>query len=617
MKTNLGLVTSGMVLALLAPVAAAQSLVASSNSGAVVAPGATAPQVLISVRDANGVPRSGVTVTFDAQCTYRQRGEIGPYACVTTAGPLDVVSDSVGNVMSPIYQADGFTGNAWVTAIANIDGRLAVLPFYFTIGTGPITPLRIVSGDGQVVQLGFTAEPLIGRVVDDFGRGMAGVPVTFVSDCSGSLPCLLAPTGGARLVSDGQGYVDSGARVANSVSGSYAVPLSIVGVPGGVSYSLQNIPPTRSAISKTRTGAEAFIRITEAPDTCAITRWQPLNDTLAAPAPFMLAVPQGLIELFIDNCPAGAEISFQLQHPGGFPEGSRIWTVRPAWQPRDSVNPIEGFWEFALTDGAAGDADEMADGSIRTVVAVGYGDPAAPDYQDLWWVGYEENGWGISIVQHGDVLFVIVFAYDAQGQPTWYVMPGGSWNATRDTYSGVLYSPRGRPHGEHMASNLVVGAPVGTLLLTFYDTMNARAAMRFGGTETIKLIERQFFGVRDERVTGRYGDIWWAGAARSGWGFVLQQQYASMFALMFTYGTDGKPVWYTMPSITQTSNEVFRGPVHKTASSPWPAGYDPNLLVAPDVGEFRVEFTGGGTGATFDFIAEGRTNRFTISRQPF
>ena len=106
--------------------------------------------------------------------------------------------------------------------------------------------------------------------------------------------------------------------------------------------------------------------------------------------------PQGLIELFIDNCPAGSKVSFQLQHPGGFPEGNRIWTARPEWRMHESTNPIEGFWEFDFTDGGAGDEDGLANGRIRTVVAVAYGDPEAPDFQDLWWVGYEENGWGIS-----------------------------------------------------------------------------------------------------------------------------------------------------------------------------------------------------------------------------
>lgn len=613
MKALIGL----LAVVSLATTAAAQSLVPTANNGAVVAPGALAPRIQLQARDVNGLPRAGVTVVFDGQCTYRARGDFGPYACVTTAEPLVRVTDGSGNVLSPLYQADLFTGNAWIIATANVDGRVITLPLFLTVGNGPVTPLRIVSGNGQAVQINSAAQPLVARVVDDFNRGMGGVPVQFASDCSGTLPCLRPATGATKLVSDSQGNVESGVRVANANTGSYSVRLSVLGSAGGVNYSLSNILPTRTAIARTRTGEEAFIRLTDAPTSCAIARWERMDESLVAPRPFMVAMPQGLIELFIDNCPAGAEIAIRLQHPGGFPEGSNIWAARPAWHTVASTTTIEGFWDFTITDGGPGDGDSAADGRIRAVLSVGYGDPSAPDFQDLWWVGYQENGWGISITQHRDTLFVIVFAYDEQGEPTWYVMPGGSWNATRNTYTGVLYSPRGRPLYEHVAANLVPGAPVGSLALLFDDTMNARAIFQLGGVETIKLVKRQFFGVRDERVTGRYADIWWAGPERSGWGFVLQQQFASMFALTFTYGTDGKPTWYTMPSITQASNLVFSGPVHKTKSSTWPTGYDPNLLEAPDVGEFRVEFNAAGTGGTFDFITQERADRFSISRQPF
>jgi len=43
--------------------------------------------------------------------------------------------------------------------------------------------------------------------------------------------------------------------------------------------------------------------------------------------------------------------------------------------------------------------------------------PEAP-WQDMWWGGAAENGWGVSVVQHRDLLFSVVYAYDAAGQPT-------------------------------------------------------------------------------------------------------------------------------------------------------------------------------------------------------
>ena len=608
-----------LAAALLAPTALAQSLVPTSGNGAAVASGAVAPRIQFVVRNDANQPQAGVTVTFEPQCTYRMRGETGPYACVTVVPgeSLTVVSDGSGNVSSPLYQADGPNGTAWVTATMVVDGRVItnLPPFYWSVGPTVRLPLGIVSGSNQVVQSGFSAEPLVARVVDDFGRPVPGVPVSFTSSCTSPLPCLLAPTTIPRLVSDAFGYVDSGVRPANSVGGSYNVLLTMAGVSANLAYSITNVLPVRSTTVRTITGDTAFIRMIEAPATCSVTFIEAVNYQHVPVRPYMLATPEGVIGATIGNCPVGAKVSFSLQHPGAMPEGSRIWTARPQWRPLASTNPIEGFWDFSITDGGEGDADGVANGKIEMIMAVAFGDPAVPRFDDLWWVGPVENGWGISIVQHGDILFVVVFAYDAAGQPTWYVMPGGSWDATRETYTGRLYSPRGRPLHEHLARDFAVGAPVGTLALTFSDMMSARAVLTIGGAQTLRFIERQFFGVREASVTGRYGDMYYPGASRDGWGLVLHQQFASMFALLFTYGTDGRPTWFAMPSITRNQNDVFEGIVYRTTSSSWPADYDPGALQSRDAGSFRVQFING--AAQFDLITPTRSDRFTLSRIPF
>ena len=43
-------------------------------------------------------------------------------------------------------------------------------------------------------------------------------------------------------------------------------------------------------------------------------------------------------------------------------------------------------------------------------------------YQGLWW-NANESGWGMSITQHGNIIFAALYTYDDDGQPTWYVIP--------------------------------------------------------------------------------------------------------------------------------------------------------------------------------------------------
>ena len=70
----------------------------------------------------------------------------------------------------------------------------------------------------------------------------------------------------------------------------------------------------------------------------------------------------------------------------------------------------------------------------------------------MWWAGLVENGWGVSITQHGSVQFNVFFVYDAAGKPLWYAMPGGSWNAAQNTYTGALYQPTSSPFSAYDAT---------------------------------------------------------------------------------------------------------------------------------------------------------------------
>jgi hypothetical protein len=148
--------------------------------------------------------------------------------------------------------------------------------------------------------------------------------------------------------------------------------------------------------------------------------------------------------------------------------------------------------------------------------------------------------------------------------------------------------------------------------------MNMRMAIALGGNTnnpTIKFLERQLFGPRDARNVGRMDDMWWAGVTRNGWGLVIHQQYSALFSVLFTYGTDGKPIWFAMPSGEWTAMNVYEGLVYKPSGPSWPTPYDAGLFVANTVGSFKLDFANG--AATFDFTAEGRRSNFPIQRMGF
>ena len=204
------------------------------------------------------------------------------------------------------------------------------------------------------------------------------------------MPCLKDSGAGSVIYSDSAGYVSSGIRSVNDLPGTYSVSLIPVAVSfsHSVAFPMTNVRPVRSKSVNSLIGmGSVYLEMKSAPPTCSMTTMEPLPDTQVSDTPGLLAAPRGRLRVVFENCTAGATIKLSLQHADGMPEGSRVWQAAPEWLPLDSTNTIEGFWEFQLVDGGKGDPDGKADGRIETVLAVAYGDPAAPNFQDLWWVG--------------------------------------------------------------------------------------------------------------------------------------------------------------------------------------------------------------------------------------
>jgi photosystem II stability/assembly factor-like uncharacterized protein len=241
----------------------------------------------------------------------------------------------------------------------------------------------------------------------------------------------------------------------------------------------------------------------------------------------------------------------------------------------------------------------------------------APGYQDLWWGGTQENGWGMSITQHGSILFGAMYIYDGQGQPLWAVMPGGTWNAGFTSFTGSLYIPSGSWFGAYDVSRFVANAPVGSATLTFTSATTASLSYTINGASGTKAIQRQNFGVVDSTPVGTYGDLWWGGDAQNGWGIAINQQYRTLFSVWYTYDPAGRTVWYVVPGGTWTAANVFTGPAYRTTGSPWAgAPYNPAALVAQPVGSVTFTFTDINTGV-MSYTIDGVAGSKPISRQPF
>lgn len=313
------------------------------------------------------------------------------------------------------------------------------------------------------------------------------------------------------------------------------------------------------------------------------------------------------------DCSPGAEVRNALvlftvpQQRGQF-----LFLEDGDWRPVAVAQPPKLYLSYpGIVDGGPTDLDGAVNGKMTFGVTSA---PLTSNYQDLWWAGPAENGWGMSIVQHRDVLFSVIYAYDDQGEPRWYVMPGGGWNADKTAYSGPLYAPRGSPYSSYDAGAFTAGAPVGNATLTFASTTDATLDFDINGHSGRKAITRQQFGPA-EVIPGNRGDMWWGGESQNGWGVAVLQQYASLFSIWFTYDAGGLPTWFVVPAGAWTDINTWEGKLYRPHGSAWLTGYDASKLQMSEVGNVRLRFPPA--AGTFEYSVEGRAGSVPIVRQPF
>jgi hypothetical protein len=110
------------------------------------------------------------------------------------------------------------------------------------------------------------------------------------------------------------------------------------------------------------------------------------------------------------------------------------------------------------------------------------------NFTSLWW-NPAEPGWGLALSHQGDTTFGILFVYDAQDRPEWYVMTSGI-EKTRGTFGGKLYrAARSRIED------------VGSMSLKFSTGNDGVLKYRLDGADVEKAITRQTFSVLTPRCS--------------------------------------------------------------------------------------------------------------------
>jgi hypothetical protein len=347
-----------------------------------------------------------------------------------------------------------------------------------------------------------------------------------------------------------------------------------------------------------------------------------------AQAPLPVANPglvntHGYLDARVGNCGFGQPITFTVDVGKALPPTAQWWIYGPTQDDRSPhwhviASAVDGSRiTFTIADGGLGDDNLAMNGSVefRGMVAI----PNGP-MQDLWWSGPAENGWGMSIIQHRDVLFANVFVYDAHGNPIWYVMPSGNWNEAHTAYEGALYLPKAAPYFAYDARKFDIGPSVGTARLAFSGVDQAAFEYTIDGITGRKQMTRSSFGPAAPPTDMPLGDLWWGGLGQNGWGLALVQQHSSLFGLWFTYDASGAPTWFVMPDVQFVAKDIYLGSIYKPQGSAWlGVQYEATRHRMQAVGTFRLRFEADSTAFdyTFDTGTAPWSGSAALTRIPF
>lgn len=140
---------------------------------------------------------------------------------------------------------------------------------------------------------------------------------------------------------------------------------------------------------------------------------------------------------------------------------------------------------------------------VITIAACMSTSATATNYQDWWWGGAAESGWGINLGHQGNTIFAAWFVYDVNRNPVWFTAvaakPTGS---TAETFTGKLFQSRGAFYGLVPFTPSNDATEVGTATFSFADGKSANLEYNVGSVVVRKTITRFF--IDRLNISGNY-----------------------------------------------------------------------------------------------------------------
>ena len=181
--------------------------------------------------------------------------------------------------------------------------------------------------------------------------------------------------------------------------------------------------------------------------------------------------------------------------------------------------------------------------------------------------------------------------------------------------SGNIYQVSGGKPLDQTWAGVKPAVSVGSGTLTFADADNGTFNFTINNVSGSKTITRQVFATGATPPTVDYTDLWW-NPNESGWGVTLTQQYGTIFVALYSYDSNGNPVWYVASNCPVIGSGCTGDLYQVTNGSPLTGVWNASNKVTNKVGTITFSFSDANTG-TMNYSINGVTASRQISRQGF